>query len=597
MGASESKYTIGFDDKASKPASEAASRLEQLKNHMTALDAAMKLARNSGKAMTSTYGQQVLAAQQLRGKITGLESVVARERKQTEDARKTSEKWKQSLSSMHGPLGSLARAFFQFQEGGPARTTLLLGGAQAAILGIAAAIVTAVAAITAVVVAGTIALVRYGLAQAEARRSELLHLEGLTTLRTAYQRQRESGTELQASIDRVADSSALARPELAGMAESLYRAGLRGSALTETLEGLSIAQSVQGDRGAARFRAMAISAARTGGSVHALTESIRSRLGPIASRQALSWDRQMSRLHESFGHLFDDIHVDGLLQIMHEVINTFSQSTASGRSLRALINVLFSGLGTDATNATQAIHHGFALIINGALRVTIAVLRVRNALRDAFASGGAFAGGEAFGNAISNAILKTNWISVGGRIVLAIMSGLGSLGQIRVAISVAFTGFVAGLIRSAVTQYSGVGGAIVDGIARGITAGLGRLRSAMTSLGASLPSTLRDVLGIHSPSRVFAQLGVQIPRGVAVGVDAGAGDASDAVASMSGGLADDAPIGGAVTSSSSSTSIGPFYITANGSGAREQAEDLRTQLTSIFAGMNLRRGARGAAGA
>jgi hypothetical protein len=68
----------------------------------------------------------------------------------------------------------------------------------------------------------------------------------------------------------------------------------------------------------------------------------------------------------------------------------------------------------------------------------------------------------------------------------------------------------------------GVGGDIVDGLARGIRAGVGDIGDALMSL---IPGPLKKFagrLGISSPSRVFAEYGLNIGQGLAVGIDRGA---------------------------------------------------------------------------
>jgi hypothetical protein len=63
------------------------------------------------------------------------------------------------------------------------------------------------------------------------------------------------------------------------------------------------------------------------------------------------------------------------------------------------------------------------------------------------------------------------------------------------------------------------------------------------TLVALLPESVRKVLGIQSPSKVFANLGKQTSAGFAQGITSTAGDAQDAVAGFAQGItatADDA---------------------------------------------------------
>lgn len=94
---------------------------------------------------------------------------------------------------------------------------------------------------------------------------------------------------------------------------------------------------------------------------------------------------------------------------------------------------------------------------------------------------------------------------------------------------------------SAVLNYLGVempvrftefGGMIISGLISGLTAGLGLVKDTITSLGESTIGWFKEKLGIHSPSRVFAELGGFTTEGLAMGVDAGAKAPLNAVARM-----------------------------------------------------------------
>lgn len=62
---------------------------------------------------------------------------------------------------------------------------------------------------------------------------------------------------------------------------------------------------------------------------------------------------------------------------------------------------------------------------------------------------------------------------------------------------------------------------MIDGLVQGIRAKLGAVKEALSSIGSGAVGALKSMLGIRSPSRVFAQLGVYTMQGFAGGIARG----------------------------------------------------------------------------
>ncbi|MBG9657096.1 phage tail tape measure protein [Cytobacillus firmus] len=77
-----------------------------------------------------------------------------------------------------------------------------------------------------------------------------------------------------------------------------------------------------------------------------------------------------------------------------------------------------------------------------------------------------------------------------------------------------------------------VGKDIIRGLGKGITDMGGWIKEKIESIGEKLPKWLMKLLGIHSPSRVFADLGQWIPKGLAVGIEDGTGSVERAANKM-----------------------------------------------------------------
>jgi TP901 family phage tail tape measure protein len=72
-------------------------------------------------------------------------------------------------------------------------------------------------------------------------------------------------------------------------------------------------------------------------------------------------------------------------------------------------------------------------------------------------------------------------------------------------------------------RFTDFGGMLIDGLVNGITNSLGRVKGAITGAGASTIGWFKETLGIHSPSRVFAELGDFTMQGLAQGLTGGEG--------------------------------------------------------------------------
>jgi len=90
-----------------------------------------------------------------------------------------------------------------------------------------------------------------------------------------------------------------------------------------------------------------------------------------------------------------------------------------------------------------------------------------------------------------------------------------------VAILNAVTGWIGEAVGSVREGARGIGQAIIDGIANGISAGIGAIRSMAANAANSALEAAKSALGIESPSTVFRdEVGKMIPAGLIEGIDA-----------------------------------------------------------------------------
>lgn len=101
--------------------------------------------------------------------------------------------------------------------------------------------------------------------------------------------------------------------------------------------------------------------------------------------------------------------------------------------------------------------------------------------------------------------------TLGKGLLQAIPALIQNIPQICQAIFDVFTAF----------RWLDIGKYIVDGLWNGITAGWNALISKVKDLVNLLPKAAKIALGIHSPSKVFDEIGVQVCNGLAQGLDRG----------------------------------------------------------------------------
>ncbi|MGQ7242809.1 phage tail tape measure protein [Salinicola sp. V024] len=128
-------------------------------------------------------------------------------------------------------------------------------------------------------------------------------------------------------------------------------------------------------------------------------------------------------------------------------------------------------------------------------------------------------------------LIYRNWGSISqffkGRwaeVKAAFDGGIGSVMQLLLnwnPIGLLYRGITAALSALGVDipeKFSTLGGAIVDGLIGGVTGKLGAIKDTITGLAGSVKGWFADVLGINSPSRVFAEFGSWTVEGLISGL-------------------------------------------------------------------------------
>jgi hypothetical protein len=503
-----------------------------------------------------------------------------------------------TAQGMPGPLGGVLGKLASLRE-------MIAGNVmRIALVGIAAGLI----ALTAAAVYATATLLKYAIAQAGARRSELLRLEGMTKMRNWWGLAAGNAKEMQGAIDRVTDSTNLGRDKAAEYTQQLYRMGLRGKNLEDALEGAAIKASAVGEEGAKSFMGWAAGANMAGQSVKRLTDDVKARFGGVVTAQMLDFDVQIERLHKNLGRLFADLSIEPFLKGLYSITQLFSQSTRSGQALRAVMTTLVQPLINAVTAAAPYVKRFFQGIVIGALLVSIALLSVRKWWRQTFGSSdmlkdldltkGALYAGVAAVGAFGLAMVATFGLITAALVAAApfLWAAVTAVGALAVEGLILAAPFILGavaigaLIAAGYQLYqlwkeidwTGLGTSIVEGIVGGLKASAKWLIESVSELGTSALAALKDKLGIASPSKAFARLGVAIPQGIEAGVEQGSPAARNAVR----GIVDaelGAGSGGAGGGVTVKVDVGGITVTTTGDKqAGDLVADLEPAIISLF---------------
>lgn len=112
------------------------------------------------------------------------------------------------------------------------------------------------------------------------------------------------------------------------------------------------------------------------------------------------------------------------------------------------------------------------------------------------------------------AITRSVWKAAWGTIASVVRAAKGAVvGAVKSLLS-----SVKGALAGAGTALIGAGRAIVDGLVAGIQGAAGRVTGAAKALVDKIPSTVKKLLNIHSPSKVMEYIGREIPNGLIKGM-------------------------------------------------------------------------------
>jgi len=554
-------------------------------------DAALKAYAHTLKSLEQNAAAATKAEATFATQLANVQKLSSHTDKTLAGAAEATEKLRGGLVSVPGPVGKIGSSLLAPVQGFQ-KLSASMGEGNAVMLltaTAAAGLVVGVIALTAAIVAGTIAIAAWAVGLADARRSANLHSQAVAAMSPELDGLRGTFADLT-------KSTGLQNDQLEDLAAKLQAAKTPADRMAGALADAALQEAALGKGGADKFIAN-ITASK--GAVTGLANSTRLALGGIVAQQLRGIDAQGANLKRNFSSLFSGLNIEPVLAGLERLGALFDQNTAAGQAIKFLFESVFQPLIDQADKAAIVIE-SFALgFLIGMTKLYIALKPVAKAIA------------EFFGFNDPTTANTLDMVKTAGEFVAsAFVAFIGILGALGVALGVVVTilnlpvialaalsvavyqagsaiigGFMSawGAVRDFLTGFSlvEVGINIIKGLADGLLNAGPAVLKAITGVVSDAIGAAKHLLGIASPSKVFAEIGGYTGEGFAGGVDDSAPEAQAAMSNMvdPGPAAAKAGGAGAAASGASSSSAPTVHI-ENLYLAGEKASDAETQSLS-----------------
>lgn len=288
-------------------------------------------------------------------------------------------------------------------------------------------------------------------------------------------------------------------------------------------------------------------------------------------------EKRLDKIQEKFKKhttgLFGGLKIDKLLNGFEDLVDLFDETTVTGKAIKVVFDSLIQPLIDGIVAFIPKMRTAF-------IQFEILVLKALIAIKPY--------GSEILKVAKVMGVLAAVVVGV---LVAALAIGIGiaivfwtlviKLGQAMVWV----TDTVMGLGKAiydyfANTSLSQMGIDLITGLANGILGAGPAVLSALGGVVGGAIDSAKKMLGIASPSKVFAEIGANTAEGMAVGVDGGTGDVQGSLESLVA-----PPAASASASGGGGNSVGGVTIIINGvAGAAEAIGEIEAALTRILEG-------------
>jgi hypothetical protein len=440
----------------------------------------------------------------------------------------------EGFGKLGGPLGSVGQKVFGVAEGFKKMgASLGSAGPYVAVAVAIVAIATAVATVTVAAIAGIAAIASWAVGLADAARSSELLSDGIAKSSKGGRALDEAITDLEKSVPQTAD-------ELKAMAAQLAKTGLEGEDLRNELR-------------------------RTA------EEAALLKFGPDFAKGANTMLKLTERLKSNFSRIFAGLKIDKLLEAFADLVDLFGKGSESATAISTIFESLFQPLIDGLTNFIP-------MFISAFLQFEIFVMKAMIAIKPFGSTIEKVA--EVFG--ILAIIVAAMTVGFFVAVITPFLIIIGLAALLVAAVMEVVGTFVDFATKLSGMSLSEIGTQMIQGLIDGIMgAGAGVLKAITSVVGGAIDGA-KALLGISSPSKVFADIGANTAAGMEEGVDGGAAGVQSSLTSM----VDPSAATGAAAAPAAAAGGGAIYqitIQAGGSDGESIADALRRVLADLGA--------------
>jgi predicted nucleic acid-binding Zn-ribbon protein len=447
-----------------------------------------------------------------------------------------------AMGAVGGPLGQLGQQVLRPIQGFSKLSSSIGGAKSAALLGAVgfAALAAAVVAIGVAAVAATVKVAAWAVSLGDAARNAGIAEEAFAA----------ANPELAQFNGLIADLDAetlLGAGALRKLAKSLQAAKVSAEDMPQALAAAAIAEKALGDEGGAQPLIDRIKEGTL--SLEEFADTANGMQG-IVSKRLRSLDEQGKRFKKNIGDLFGGLNIEPVLSALETMVALFDKNEASGQAIKFLFETIFQPLIDNATNAAYVVEAFFLGFLIGALKLYIGLKPTIKAIEEFFGFEDSSLSdtlksvteaGEVLAPIILAIALAWGLAVVAVTALVAVVLALGAaliaLPIILYKVGAAVFGGIVDAFNTAVEfikglDFLGMGRDIMTGLAAGITGAASAVWNAITGAVKGAIGAAKSLLGISSPSKVFAELGEFTGEGMTLGVESTANDVQAAMGEM-----------------------------------------------------------------